>query len=195
VSDGRPYVIFALPRCRTAWLSRFLTYGDWQCGHDELRHCRSLEDVASWLSQPCTGTIETAAAPFWRLLPAGIRVATIRRPIPDVLASLRRGGMTFDDEAMAQLMTRYDAKLTQIEHRLPGVLATTFDELGTEEGCVRLFEHCVPYLHDHRWWNYLDAINIQVNIPHMMGYFRAYAPQIETLRTNAVKLQRSLLET
>ncbi len=29
----RPFVVFGLPRSRTAWLSRFLTYGDWVCGH------------------------------------------------------------------------------------------------------------------------------------------------------------------
>lgn len=171
-----------MPRCRTAWCSRFLSYGEFQCGHDELRHCRSLEDVRSWLSLPLTGTVETAAAPFWRLLPAGVTVATIRRPISEVLASLRRGGLVFDDAPMQRLMERTDAKLVQIARRLPNVLATTFEELGTEEGCARLFEHCLPYAHDHAWWAQLAPINMQVSIPHMTSYFLAYAPQIEKLR-------------
>ena len=187
MSDGRPYVIFALPRCRTAWCSRFLSYGSYQCSHDELRHCRSLEDIASWLSQPCTGTIETAAAPFWRLLPAGVTVATIRRPIPEVLASLRRGGLSFYNGVMWQIIERLDRKLVQLAHRLPNVFSTTFAELATEEGCRRLFEYCLPMPYDHVWWRRLDRINVQISIPHQWRYYQAYAPQLERLRQMAAR--------
>ena len=56
-----PFVVFALPRSRSAWLARFLTWGDWMCGHDELRHCRSLDDVRAWLAMPCAAWV---AAPW-----------------------------------------------------------------------------------------------------------------------------------
>lgn len=185
ISDPQPFVIFALPRCRTAWCSRFLNYGGWQCGHDELRHFRSLDDVKSWLSQPLTGTIETGAAPFWRLLPTGVTVATIRRPIPEVLASLRRGGLVFDDGMMARIIGRLDAKLVQITHRLPDVLATTFEELGTEAGCARLFEHCLPHAHDHAWWAHLDPINMQISLPHLQNYMASHWAQLTKLAKTA----------
>ena len=80
----QPFVVLALPRCCTAWLAQWLSYGPWQCGHDEIRHCRSLDDVKLWLAQPFTGTVETAAAPFWRMLPEGVRVVTVCRHVPDV---------------------------------------------------------------------------------------------------------------
>ena len=79
----RPFVVFGLPRSRTTWLSRFLTYADWVCGHDELRHMRSMDDISAWFSQPCTGTVETSGAASWRLLDTtapGARVAIVRRP-------------------------------------------------------------------------------------------------------------------
>ena len=178
-----PYVIFALPRCRTAWTSRFLAYGGWQCSHDELRHCRSLDDVHSWLALPMTGTVETAAAPFWRLLPRGITVATIRRPIAEVVASLRRGGLlAFDDAILFRRIWLLDRKLQQLAHRLPHVLETTFTELGTEEGCARLFEHCLPHQHDHAWWAHLAPVNMQISVPHAQAYATAHAPQLEKLR-------------
>ena len=63
-----PFVVYALPRSRTFWLSRFLCYAEWNCGHDEIRHARSLDDVRAWFSQSYTGTVETAAAPWWRLI-------------------------------------------------------------------------------------------------------------------------------
>ena len=176
-----PFVVFALPRSRTAWLARFLTYGAWQCGHDEIRHCRSLEDVTSWLEQPFTGTVETAVAPFWRLLPPEVRVVTLRRPVADVVASLRRGGLTFDEAVMRRAVERIERKLDQIEARVPGVLAISFDDLITETGCARVFEHCLGLPHDHAWWAACDPVNIQINLPHLMRYFSAYAPQMEKL--------------
>jgi len=95
--------------------------------------------------------------------------------------------LAFDDDGMARIIGRLDAKLVQIERRLPDVLATTFAELGTENGCARLFEHCLPYAHDHGWWAHLDPINIQVNLPRAMDSVRALAPQIENLRQIAVR--------
>jgi hypothetical protein len=177
-----PFVILALPRCRTAWLARFLAYGGWQCGHDELRHCRSLDDVRSWLAQPFTGTVETAAAPFWRLIPEGVTAAIIRRPLDEVMASLWRGGLQFDPVTMAKHLGAIDAKLQQFAHRRPGVLCTTFAELGTEEGCARLFEHCLPYRHDSGWWQAMAPINMQVSLTMARNYYLAHAPQLERLR-------------
>ena len=182
MSAPPPFVVFALPRSRTAWCSRLLSYNGWQCGHDELRHCRSLDDVRSWLAQPFTGTVETGAAPFWRLLPEGVTAAVIRRPLDEVMASLWRGGLTFDPVSMAKQLGAIDAKLRQFAHRRPNVLCTTFAELGTEEGCARLFEHCLPYRHDSAWWQALAPLNMQVSIPHMRNYFLAHAPQLEKLR-------------
>jgi len=176
-----PFIVFAMPRSRSAWLSRYLTYKEYLCGHDELRHCRSLEDIRSWFAQPCVGTVETAAAPFWRLAPPA-RYVTLRRPIDAVLASLRRGGMAFDDDVMRAVLKHHEAKLNQIEKRLPNVLRLTFDELADESACADLFTHCLPYPHDHDWWQACAAVNIQASLPLMMRYAVAYATQTEKLR-------------
>jgi hypothetical protein len=178
-------VVFATPRSRTKWLATFLSYADWQCGHDELRHCRSLEDVTSWLAQPCTGSVETAAAPFWRLLPPSIRVVTLRRPVPDVVASLRRTGVAFDDAPMMAILQTVERKLDQIEARVPGVLAMTYDDLATEAGCARVFEHCLGLPHNPAWWAACDPVNIQVNFGHVVRYFVAHKPQLEKLAKTA----------
>jgi hypothetical protein len=63
-----PFVVFSSPRSRTFWLSKFLSVGGWHCGHEELRYARDLGDVKTWLAMPRTGTVETAASPFWRTL-------------------------------------------------------------------------------------------------------------------------------
>lgn len=183
-----PFVILALPRSRTRWISTFLTYGPWHCGHDELRHCRSLDDVASWFAQPLTGTVETAAAPFWRLLgryAPGARVVTVRRPVPDVVASLKATGVVPDHALVTQVMTRLDRKLDQIEARVPGVLSIRYEDLAKEATCARLFEHCLGMPHDPKWWAACDAVNLQVSVPYSMRYFMAHAAQVERLRRMA----------
>jgi len=181
----QPFVIFALPRSRSAWLARFLTYGPWQCGHDEIRHCRSLDDVTSWLAQPFTGTVETAAAPFWRLLPGGVRVVTVRRSVSDVIASLHRTGLMFDEPTMVRTMERLQRKLDQIERRLPGVLAVQFEDLASETTCEAVFEHCLLLPHDPEWWTTASPVNLQINLHHMARYYAAHRPQLEKLAKTA----------
>lgn len=180
------FVVFALPRSRTAWLSRFLSYGEWTCGHEELRHMRSLDDVKSWLSQPCTGTVETSAAPFWRLLPPGMKVVTVRRSVDEVVASLARLG--FDPGAMLPLMRRLDAKLNQIEAREPNVVSVRSQDLDNEAVCAGLFEHCLPYRHDTAWWARWAPVNVQCDMRAMVRYAFAYQRQTANL-ADAAKQQ------
>lgn len=176
-----PFIVYALPRSRTHWLSRFLSYRDWDCGHEEIRHLRSMDDVKSWLSQPCTGSVETSGASWWRLaqkLRPDIRTVVIRRPLEEVVASLAQFG--FDPNVMTPIMTRLDHKLDQIEHRVD-CLSVTFDELNTEAGCARVFEHCLPWAHDPEWWAALAPINLQVSMSSLIRYVQAFAPQMVKL--------------
>lgn len=181
----QPFVVFSLPRCRSKWLSLFLQYGPWQCGHEEIRHCRSLDDVASWLAQPFTGTVETTAAHFWRLLPDGVRVVTVRRHVPDVVASLQRAGLTFDEPTMLRTMQRLEHKLDQIERRLPDVLAVRYSDLQEEETCAAVFEYCLGLPHDRAWFAAASPVNLQINLHHLTRYYVAHAPQLEKLAKQA----------
>jgi hypothetical protein len=184
----QPFVILALPRSRTAWLSRFLSYGDWSCGHEELCRMRSMDDVRAWLSQPCTGTAETGAAPFWRMLPANVRVVVVRRPVADVISSLSRLPLPLDMPAVATAMRRLDQKLDQIEARLPGVLSVQFSDLAREETCARIFEHCLPYPHDPAWWKQWDATNVQINMRALARYYIANQGALRKLALTAKHL-------
>lgn len=173
-----PFIVLSLPRSRTAWLSRFLTYGDWFCGHEELRHMRSMDDVHAWFSQPCTGTAETAGAHWWRLIDRvapGARILVVRRSVKDVLASLLRlPSVSFDAGKLRGVLERLDRKLDQIEARLDNVLSVNFADLDDERVCAKVFEHCLPYKHDHEHWAALAPVNVQINMPALMRYSVAY---------------------
>lgn len=183
------FVIFALPRSRTAWLSRFLSYGDWFCGHEEIRHSRTLDDIRAWFSQPNIGSAETSGAPWWRLLPRyapDARVVVVRRPVADVVDSLARiPGLNVDRARTEWIMKRLDRKLDQVERRVPGVLSVRYEDLADESVCARVFEHCLPYAHDPAHWSRLADVNIQCNMPALMRYFAAYQPALERLAAAA----------
>lgn len=139
-----------------------------------------MEDVRSWLIQPSTGTIETAGASWWRLLPSGIRVVTIRRPVAEVVDSLMRLGLPFNRDVLTNGIQRLDRKLDQVEVRIPDVLSVQFSDLAGEDTCAKVFEHCLPYRHDHNRWSAMAPINIQINMRTMLRYAVSHAPQ--TLR-------------
>lgn len=174
-------MIMSLPRSRSAWLARFLTYGEWVCGHEELRHLRTLDDVTTWFSQGCTGTAETAAAPFWRLIPENVRIVLVRRPVGQVVDSLLAlPGLTFDRAGLEVLMERHDRKLDQIATRRD-VLSVNFDDLADEATCAKVFEYCLPYGHDPEHWARLAPINVQCHMVGLMRYAAAFGPALEKL--------------
>ena len=170
------FVVCSLPRSRSAWLSQFLTYGDHYCGHEQLRYMRSLDDVKAWLAQPNTGSCETAAASFWRLLgkyAPDVKIVTVRRPVSEVIESLRKTGLEIDEAVLRQEMIKLDRKLDQIESRMPNVLSMQFKDLENEGACKAVFEHCLPYTHDHQRWAEMSAKNIQINLPALARYVTA----------------------
>lgn len=181
----KPFLVLGLPRSRTAWFSRFLSYGDWICGHDEIRHMRSLDDVAAWLSQPCMGSAETCAAPFWRLIDPAIRIVIVRRPPADVVESLMRlPGCVFDRAALTDAMHSLNRKLDQIAARRD-VLQVAYADLADEAACAQVFEHCLPYDHDPAWWAMWDAVNVQCDMRAYMRYVEAFRPSLDKLASIA----------
>jgi ribosomal protein S18 acetylase RimI-like enzyme len=179
-----PFIVMALPRSRTASLARFLSFGDWICGHDQLQFCRSLEDVQTWFTQPNIGTCETAAMPFWRLLmryQPDIRIVTVRRPIMDVLASVMRAVPDADPLTVERVLRTADRKLDQIEARIPGVLSVQFEDLADEATCARVFEHCLPYPHDPAWWAAWNVQHVSGDLARQIRYAQAYLPQLQKL--------------
>jgi len=189
-----PFVIFALPRSRTFWLSQFLSYNGWHCGHEEIRRMRSLDDVKSWLSQPNTGTAETTAAPFWRLLQdyaPDARILVVRRPVREVLKSLAVCGL--EHPRVRDEMKRLDHKLDQIEVRANNCLTVRYDSLNDPSVARVIFEHCLPCRFDPSWHSLMQECNLQVPMSQQIRYVNAHRPQIEKLAKLAAHASRAQL--
>ena len=149
---------------------------------------RSLDDVAAWFSQPCIGSAETAAAPWWRLLAKfapNAKIVVVRRPVADVVESLMSlSGVEFDRAGITSLMRGLDRKLDQIEARLD-CLSVNFTDLDSEATCRAVFEHCLPYAFDRDHWASLAPVNIQCDMRAMVRYVQANGAALTKLASVA----------
>lgn len=179
-----PFLIHALSRSRTAWLSEFLTYGPWRCGHEIAMHMRSLQDVRDFFAMPYVGTAETAAAQgYWlaRHYAPGLREVVIRRPIEEVVQSFMAldlgPGYEYDEAALRKRMAYGDRMLDKIADR-PGVMQIDYRDLETEEGCADIFEHCLQAPFDRAHWLKWKNVNVQVDMRRFIRYYHAHEPAI-----------------
>lgn len=185
----RPFfVIYALPRSRTAWLSRFLSYGDWQCLHEQAILLRDVHDMKQLLACPRLGVAETAAGPGWRLLKhyaPNHQAIVIRRPVGETVAAMieagRKAGVSYDEAQLRRIMTYSDRCLAQISAE-PGTLTVPYDALDNEETCRRIFEACLPYPFDRGWWQECRERNIQVDLTAFYQRYHAARGQVEDFK-------------
>lgn len=184
-----PFLVMALPRSRTAWLSKFLTYGPWICGHDQARYFRSLEDIKSWFAQPFIGSAETLSPNYWRLIPRFIpeaRILIVRRPVTEVLESvLKLGVVGIEGPKLLESLRKMDAKLDQAEQRLDNCISINFDELADPEIAQIAFEHCTGLPFNTAWWDHWSRINVQVSLDAAARYMWTHMNQLVHLNLMA----------
>lgn len=200
MTDTSPFIVFALPRSRTSWLSHFLSIGDFKCYHEQCMYMRSVDDLKAWLAQDNTGAAETGAAPGWRLIKhfrPDIRTLVVRRPVDEVVASLLKIDLTgvgaYEETKLRKGMLYLDRCLDQIEQQ-PGTLSVKFADLANEETCARVFEHCLPYKHHHDWWAEMAALNLQINTRALLRYRFTHRAQIDAFKAECWSTLRGLRE-
>lgn len=157
-----PFIVFALPRSRTAWLARYLSYNGRLVGHDVAAKSASIAGFFHNFATDMDGTVETGAMMGWRLFREQFPeapIAVIRRPIEDVKLSLSQFGVVPRD---GDLEAR-DVFLDEIERQF-GVLTMSFRDLYSNENRQRMFEHCLHRPWDPHWDAKLAPINIQIDV-------------------------------
>ena len=186
---GAPFVIYALPRSRTAWLARFLSYGGWTCHHEIAIQMRSIDDVIELFSRSKTGTAETGITPGWKLLHhlvPNLRAAVIRRPVDEVVEAVLAvdvsGVATYDRAVLRRNMEYMDRCLERIAADSEA-LVVNYSDLEREETCATLFERCLPFEFDRDWWESLRAQNIQADVKSMLRYYLANREAINRFKT------------
>lgn len=188
MTNRRPFLVMALPRSRTAWLAHWLSHAGWNVSHEHLRYMRSLDDVRTWLTLEGVGSVETSAAPFWRLLRSyspDTKVLIVRRPVEEVVESLVAVGLGANPAEIRKAICRLDRKLEQAEERLRQTMSVPYSALADPMVCAAAQEWLTGDEFDVSWWMQWQATNVQIDFMALQRYVSAYLPQINKLEAMA----------
>lgn len=163
-----PFVIFALPRSRTAWLAKWLSYDPAVVGHDLAIEADSVQQFLDQLWHGRAGTVETAAVIGHHLLRLAMptsKFVTIRRPRGEVLQSLAKFGI--EGDWLEEELALRDSLLDEVESL--GATRVDFEELASVHCCAWLFEHLLGVPFDFTWWQIHDKQNVQVDVARTLA--------------------------
>ena len=159
-----PFAILGTPRSRTAWLSKFLTWGKWHCYHEPSATFRSQDDIRRFFNIPFVGASDSALTLRWREILAcrpDCRLVVVRRDLEGVLRSLEAKGVAGSPVAVSIRLA--DRAISDLRAAHP-VLFVPYEEIGRPEVAARIFETCLgepmPIEHWRRW----EGINVQIDI-------------------------------
>jgi len=181
------FIIYALPRSRTAWLAHFLTYGDWTCCHDVVTDVHSFAELQEIFGIPYIGSAETGMIEGWKAMekiaPDHRRVV-IRRPLEEIKASLAKFGLA-DDEGLE----RREKMLIELSAQ-PDVMTVNYADLDNIETIKALFEFCLLQPFDEQYWERLRHKNIQIDMPARIWKLQKNQPGINALKTELMNFMR-----
>jgi hypothetical protein len=178
------FIIFALPRSRTKWLSEFL--GQWprRVEHDLALQCDSIAGFVDRLSA-LDGTVETGAMYGWRIaqrrLPQA-KLVVVRRPVPEVYESLRRVGL---DVPLEELVWKR-AMLDNLGYQA-GVRTYSFADLSDHDRLLELYEYCLGEPCSRSWVNSLAYRNVQISIPERVAYIVSNQARISRFKEEVLR--------
>ena len=183
----KPFLVFGLPRSRTAWLSHFLASSPGVVGHDTAIDCRTIGEFISQFYglDRLAGTCETGAMMAWRVIKYRMpeaKLVVIQRPTTDVAFSLGRVGLYPGLLELEQRKTYLEAI-----SRLDGVKTFSFHQLARQDVCEYIYEFCNDEPCPEGRWAYFAQFNIQVEIQQRMKKLKANAEAIAKLKASVMK--------
>lgn len=185
------FMVLSLPRSRSFWLSHFLSHGAYECAHDLLVSCGSIEEFANKLAS-YDGTCETAAMVGWRLIVhrwPQMRLVVVKRPIDEVIDSILEQGFQVERSFLEEREHMLDSLSS-----LPGVKTYSFASLEEQSTCKEIFEFCLQEPFDLQWWEELRNIDLQIDFKARVQLIGANALALNALHAE-VLLESSKLES
>jgi hypothetical protein len=180
----QPFIVFSLPRSRSAWMAHWLSDHDLIVGHDIGIECRGVRDFADRFTSGLDGSCETGSMFAWRLIRKeipGIKFVVIRRKRGAVARSLERFGIVMPE-------AEFDAReraLDEIEVQ-PEAIRLEFDDLSLPNSAAMLLNHVAPdKTFNKGQWQDFDAVNIQVKMEERLGRLVQNEAHIEAMKAEA----------
>lgn len=177
----QPFMVVGLPRSRTAWFSRFLSFGEQVCVHEPSLRWTKHEDLKRWLARNEGGSdsMLTWLAHEARKAQPDMPLVVIRRNRGDVLDSLKRLHYAKESYLPYYLM-RLDQRLDEIEDELP-CYSTNFSALASPAVCGAIFKYCLGQRMPLVWWMRWKDENVQADIPETLKVLRENVEGIKSV--------------
>lgn len=186
----QPYMVFTAGRSGTMWLSALLSYGVCRCNFEALAKVGSMQEIVEMLHIPGMGAAETLAAPAWPLLLVAapeLRCVVVRRPIEEIIESLvdaTKDRVTLDLPVLRRLLEYVRRALDKLALQ-PQTLTVEFSDLFKEETCRAIFEHCLPYKHDHGWWKFMSGKVMDPDVIQLAALYQVRKAEIQRIGKEA----------
>lgn len=186
-----PFIVYTAGRSRTAWLSSFLTYGDYRCHNEVAIKFRRMSEVQRFFADDKTGSAETAAAPGWRLInhcAPSIRTVVVQRDEKDIVASFARmeiAKIAAVNEERLRKVVAYENRCLEAISAQPGTLTVRFEDLDKPSVCKAVFEHCLPYEFDFDWWEEMSRRNVQSDVLSLVRYYQDNIEDVENFKRDS----------
>jgi hypothetical protein len=186
-----PFVVFALPRSRTAWLANYLNAGGrFPVGHDITIECNCTEDFFASYANGMRGTVETGSMMAWRLMKQRIpdlKILLIRRPLDEVKRSLLQFGI---EPASGELEAREE--ILNFLETLPHVDSIEFRDLYITQCRRWVWETLLEEPWDAVWDSALVPINIQIDMQARLRQLHRRFEPLTALKAEIAMLQKEL---
>jgi hypothetical protein len=161
------FIIYCLPRSRSAWMAHFLNYPFARplqpVAHDVATLCRSVEGfVHAYKEEGMWGSVEIGGIIAWQLIHKelpDLKVVVVRRPLQEVYDSIVMQGCQGNLTYLAELNAMLDLIGAQ-----KGVYTINSSDLDAPVTGKWLFEYCLELEFDFDWWYSLSQLNIQVKL-------------------------------
>jgi hypothetical protein len=177
------FIIFTLPRSRSAWMSHWLSYIKEgkrvkSVGHDAFSRCRSVEECER-LFDTLDGTVETGAAFAYKVIVNRMpktKLLVVQREPMECLNSLMRVGLRPEPTDWARRVEDLWALSAN------GVRTVAYSDLNMESCARWIWEYCLELPWDAAWWAQWTPINVQINIQNRVEELLRNAGNVAKLK-------------
>lgn len=190
-----PFIIFTLPRSRSAWLSHWLSYVHngtrvRNVGHDAFSKCSSVEECEELFQDKedrpaLSGTVETGAAFAHRVISERLphaRLLVVQRDPMQCLHSLLAKGVRPDPDDWARRVQDLWAVSAS------GVRTVAYDDLDLESCARWVWEYCLGLDWSNQWWAEWRPINVQIDMRKRMIELEYNRVRIDALKAEVASL-------
>lgn len=176
------FFVFSLPRSRSFWLSKFLSYRWKRCGHETALKLQHPRDLAAAM-EGMDGTVETGSIVGWQTAVdqfPNARLVVVKRPLIEVCRSFERLGIVPNLLDLGRKQYLLD-ELSQVDE----VLTIQSKDLSNPSVARQIFEYCLGDPFDVQWWESLIGTNLQIDIRERIAFTTANTVNLAILKALA----------